>query len=72
MELIPASKFSLEQLVEVYNDTRADYLIPMPMTLEHLREYVRVYDIDLSMSVVAAEGKRLIGVCMVGLRGSRV
>lgn len=72
MELIPASEFSLEQLVEVYNDTRADYLIPMPMTVEHLREYVRVYDVDLSASVVAVEGKRLIGVCMVGLRGSRV
>ena len=70
MELIPASEFSLEQLVKVYNDTRADYLLPMPMTVEHLREYVRVYDVDLSASVVAVEGKRLIGVCMVGLRGS--
>lgn len=71
MELIPASEFTIEQLVQVYNATRADYLVAMPMTVEALQRYLHVYDVDLGASILAMDGRRLLGLCLLGLRGSR-
>ncbi|MFQ5399841.1 MAG: GNAT family N-acetyltransferase [Anaerolineae bacterium] len=69
MELVPAHHYTFEQLTEAYNQTRVDYLVPMPMNVARLREYVRVYDIDLANSCVCAEGNTLLGLGMLGVRG---
>lgn len=71
MELLPASAFSIEQLTEAYNQTRVDYLVPMPMSVARLRDYIRNYDIDLDASVVAVDGSEMLGLCMLGLRPGR-
>lgn len=71
MKLVAASRFSIEQLVEAYNQTRIDYLVPMPMTARRLQEYVDVYDIDLGASVVALDSSEILGLCMLGLRADR-
>lgn len=71
MDLIPANKFSYEQLTEAYNQTRVDYLVPMPMNVARLREYSRVYDISLENSCVAMEGDIMLGLGMLGLRNNR-
>jgi len=71
IELVAATEFSLEELAEAYNETRIDYIIPMPMTVERLQEYVRVYDIDLSYSCVAVHEDNILGIGMLGVRGSR-
>jgi ribosomal protein S18 acetylase RimI-like enzyme len=68
MELIPASEFNFEQLTEAYNRTRIDYIVPMPMSVARLREYVTLYDVDLSASCVAVDEKGLVGLLMVGIR----
>ncbi|HFE66247.1 MAG TPA: hypothetical protein ENJ93_03205 [Chloroflexi bacterium] len=52
MDLVPASKFTYEELTHAYNQTRVDYLVPMPMNVARLKEYARVYDVDLDSSVV--------------------
>lgn len=31
IRLIPTSQFTIEQLTAIYNQTRVDYLVPMPM-----------------------------------------
>jgi ribosomal protein S18 acetylase RimI-like enzyme len=71
MELIPANFFTYEQLVEAYNETRIDYVVPMPMNVARLLEYSRVYDIDDARSVVAMEGNTMLGLGMLGVRENR-
>ena len=71
MELIPATEFSLEELAEAYNETRIDYIIPMPMTVERLRDYISVYDVELSCSCAAVRGDEILGIGMLGVRQGR-
>lgn len=69
MKLVPASRFTIQELTTAYNQTRVDYLVPMPMTARRLGEYVADYDVHLDASVVALEKRHIIGLCMLGLRG---
>ena len=66
MDLHPASKFTFEQLTNAYNETRVDYLVPMPMNVARLMEYCRVYDVSLEHSCVAVEGDVMLGLGMLG------
>jgi ribosomal protein S18 acetylase RimI-like enzyme len=71
MEFVSADHFSLEQLAEAYNHTRVDYIVPMPMNVARLREYIRFYDIDLAASCVAVSGSTIFGLGMLGIRSER-
>lgn len=66
--LEPASSYTVEQLTEGYNQTRIDYIVPMPMNVRRMKEYIRTYDIDLSHSVVAVNDERILGLAMLGVR----
>jgi ribosomal protein S18 acetylase RimI-like enzyme len=69
MELIPASQFDFEQLTEAYNRTRIDYIVPMPMSVARLREYIHVYDVELPASCVVVDKEEgLVGLLMMGIR----
>lgn len=73
IQLIPASRFSLDELTAIYNQTRVDYMIPMPMNAARLAEYVRIYDVDLNHSLVATTHTgQMLGVAMLGVRKNRV
>ena len=71
IKLIPASKFTTAQLTAIYNQTRVDYLVPMPMNEARLVEYIHTYDVDLEHSVVAMQDDQMLGVAMLGLRKDR-
>jgi ribosomal protein S18 acetylase RimI-like enzyme len=71
MELQPANNFTFEELTEAYNETRIDYLVPMPMNVARLMEYCRVYDVALEHSCVAVEGDVKLGLGMLGVRHER-
>ena len=71
IELIPASAFSYEELTDAYNHTRVDYMVPMPMNVHKLREYVETYDVDMDASAVAVDGYEILGLGMLGVRGGR-
>lgn len=71
MQLHQASNFSLQQLTDAYNQTRVDYIVPMPMNVERLKEYIRAYDVDLDSSWVAMDGKIIFGLGMLGVRPGR-
>lgn len=71
VQLVPASSFNIHQLVAAYNQTRVDYLVPMPMNAARLAEYVRAYDVDLDCSQVAVEGDQILGLAMLGVRPGR-
>ncbi len=66
--VVPASQFTFEELTEAYNQTRVDYIVPMPMNAARLREYVHNYDVDMDASAVAVEGDHILGLAMLGVR----
>lgn len=51
-----------------------DYIVPMPMTVARLREYVEAYDIDLDHSCAAIDDEEpdlIYGIGMLGVRRDR-
>jgi ribosomal protein S18 acetylase RimI-like enzyme len=68
VELVSASQFTFEELTAAYNQTRVDYIVPMPMNAARLREYVHNYDVDMDASAVAVEGEQILGLVMLGVR----
>jgi len=71
LQLIPASQFTIEQLTAIYNQTRVDYMVPMPMNAARLQEYVTAYDVSLEHSLVAVHEGEMLGVAMLGVRRER-
>lgn len=72
LQLLPASAFTIEQLTAAYNQTRVDYLVPMPMNAARLAEYIATYDVSLEDSVVALDGNgQMLGLAMLGVRPER-
>ncbi len=72
IKLIPVSQFTDEQLAAIYNQTRVDYMIPMPMNATRLAEYMATYDVSREHSqVAAAHDGEMLGVNMLGLRENR-
>ena len=69
IEIISTDHFTVEQLVNLYNQTRVDYLVPMPMNVERLAEYIHAFDVDLNASYVArTEDGQVLGLSMLGMR----
>jgi ribosomal protein S18 acetylase RimI-like enzyme len=68
---VPASHYTFDELAEIYNQTRVDYIVPMPMNARRMREYVEHYDIDLETSAISFYGDEATGLIMLGLRDQR-
>jgi ribosomal protein S18 acetylase RimI-like enzyme len=72
LRAVPASNYSYEELADIYNQTRVDYIVPMPMNAKRMREYVAWYDVDLDDSVVSLNSNNEVtGLCMIGFREAR-
>ena len=70
VEIIPANRFTVQELTELYNQTRVDYLVPMPMNADRLNEYINDFDVDLRQSCVACDADgNVLGLSMLGIRG---
>jgi ribosomal protein S18 acetylase RimI-like enzyme len=70
VEIIPADRFTIQELTDLYNQTRVDYLVPMPMNADRLSEYVHDFDVDLRQSCVARDTDgQVLGLSMLGIRG---
>jgi ribosomal protein S18 acetylase RimI-like enzyme len=70
-KLVSADSFTIKELTEAYNQTRVDYMVPMPMNVARLAEYVKVYDVDVSKSYVSVDGEQMLGLGMLGIRPGR-
>jgi ribosomal protein S18 acetylase RimI-like enzyme len=69
IEIIPADRFTMQELTELYNQTRVDYMVPMPMNADRLNEYVLDFSVDLHQSCVARDaGGTVLGLSMLGFR----
>jgi ribosomal protein S18 acetylase RimI-like enzyme len=71
LRILPASQFTLETLTEAYNQTRIDYIVPMPMNVARLEAYIDHYDVNLEDSAVAVLDDDILGLSMLGVRGER-
>jgi ribosomal protein S18 acetylase RimI-like enzyme len=69
--LVPASQFTIEELTNAYNQTRVDYLVPMPMNAARLAAYINIYNVDMDHSWVAVDGDEILGLAMLGVRPGR-
>ncbi|NDJ59553.1 MAG: GNAT family N-acetyltransferase [Chloroflexi bacterium] len=69
---VPASHYTYDDLAEIYNRSRVDYIVPMPMNARRMEEYIQFYDVRLDASVVTLdEDGSAIAVGMLGLRGDQ-
>lgn len=66
-----ASEFTVEELTNAYNQTRVDYIVPMPMNARRLTEYVQNYDVRMEHSAVATLDGQILGISMLGARPGR-
>lgn len=71
IKLLPASHFTVDQLTALYNQTRVDYMVPMPMNAARLAEYIKTYDVSLDYSLVAKQDNDVLGLSMLGVRKDR-
>jgi ribosomal protein S18 acetylase RimI-like enzyme len=71
IELLSSGQFTSEELTDAYNQTRVDYIVPMPMNVARLREYVHNYDVDIDASAVVLVDGEILGLIMLGVRSNR-
>jgi ribosomal protein S18 acetylase RimI-like enzyme len=71
IHLVSAADFSIDELTAAYNQTRVDYMVPMPMNASRLAAYVQGYTVSLSDSLVARAGADVLGLAMLGVRPGR-
>lgn len=69
---VPTSQYSFQELAEIYNQSRVDYIVPMPMNAKRMETYIKTYDVDLDASAVALNpAGEMCGIGMLGVRGGR-
>jgi ribosomal protein S18 acetylase RimI-like enzyme len=69
---VPASQYDFTELADIYNRTRVDYIVPMPMNAKRMAEYVHNYHVDLGVSVAVFDRENeLAGLGMLGVRAAR-
>lgn len=69
--LIPASRYTYDQLADIYNQARVDYIVPMPMNGRRMKAYIDHYDIRLDLSFVSLNDALETGIGMLGVRDNR-
>jgi ribosomal protein S18 acetylase RimI-like enzyme len=64
--------YSYDELADIFNATRVDYIVPMPMNGRRMKEYVLDYDVDLrSSQIVTDKDGAPAGMGMIAFRGRR-
>ena len=71
LKILSASQFTIEELTDFYNQTRVDYLVPMPMSVDVMAEYIHDFDVDLELSPIIQDEdtSEFFGIGMLGVRG---
>lgn len=73
LKITSASEYTLEELTNFYNQTRVDYLVPMPMSTDVMGEYIHDFDVDLTLSPIIHddESGKFYGLGMLGVRDDK-
>jgi len=70
MEFTTLEHLQSEQILQVINQSFADYIVPMQLTAEKLASKIISEQIDLSISVGAFENNQLVGFMLHGTKPS--
>lgn len=70
-ELKTVASVNFEAYVDAFNLAYSDYFVPMNLSIETMQSLIEREDISLDDSLVAVDGKRIIGMCMLAIRGKR-
>lgn len=69
---VPCSNYTFAELADIYNQSRVDYIVPMPMNAKRMEAYVKSYDVNLDASVVVFDSAGMMaGIGMLGVREDR-
>jgi ribosomal protein S18 acetylase RimI-like enzyme len=69
---VPCNQYTFTELADIYNQSRVDYIVPMPMNAKRMEAYVRNFDVDLEASIVVFDSAgEKAGIGMLGIRGDR-
>lgn len=71
IHILPLNTTSLDKILSVYNQSFADYIIPVSLTEEHLKMKLTSESVDLDLSVGAFDGDQLIGFIFYGIRDNQ-
>jgi len=71
LEFRPSSEFSVADLASVFTASYEGYFIPFAVDEGQLSYMIDVFDLDLSRSIVAVDGERLVGLANLGRRGEK-
>jgi ribosomal protein S18 acetylase RimI-like enzyme len=66
-----AARIPIPDLVQAFNASYVDYYVPIYLTPDSLERVVERESVQLSMSAVAREGRRVVGQGWLAARGSR-
>lgn len=69
-QLQPASSVDLNDLIEAINTAYSDYFVPLKFSEQHFQIFVDRESLDLEAGVVALLDGKIIGSCMLGIRGN--
>jgi len=68
MELVPSSRFSSEELADVFTRGYEGYVVPFAIDVAQLEFMVRTFDLDLDASRVAVRDGEPVGLANLGVR----
>lgn len=71
VSLLPAATVNLDSLVNLFNAAYSDYVVPIQLTAEQLRNTFQHYAMDLDASYAAVDGENLVGLGFLAKRDSR-
>ena len=67
-KLISADQLTIEEITIAYNQTRADYVVPMQMHARQMRAYISMHNIRTTESLIVVENGEVIGLGMLAVR----
>ena len=71
LRLIAVERASIAQRASVMNAAYADYFVPVRVSQPQLETMDRVYEVDLSLSVMARTRWEAVGMALLSLRGDQ-
>jgi ribosomal protein S18 acetylase RimI-like enzyme len=67
-----SSDYNFDELADIYNATRVDYIVPMPMNGRRMKDYVYDFDVDLHRSLIITDRDNVpAAIGMIAFRGKR-
>jgi ribosomal protein S18 acetylase RimI-like enzyme len=68
---LPAATLSADQLAHAFNAGYSGYYVPIAFDAAIMQDHIFKHDIDLTASRVASVNDEVVGICLLGVRGTQ-